>query len=124
MRKVAKQLERVGGGGKAYRYGGEEFAILFPGCVPKEVLTNFEQLRASIEDVKFGLRAKDRPLEKPEHSKANGKSPKKVSVTVSIGAAGRGDRRSAPSEVITFADRALYGAKKAGRNRVVVSNGR
>ncbi len=123
LRKVAAQLERVGGGGKAYRYGGEEFALVFPGRVPKEVRPILEQLRASIEEAKFVLRGKDRPKEKPENSKPKGRPPKKISVTVSIGAAGRSDGRSAPSEVITFADKALYRAKKAGRNKVSVSNG-
>ena len=124
LRKVAVQLERVGGGGTAYRYGGEEFALVFPGRVPKDVLQDLEQLRASIEESRFVLRGKDRPKEKPENPKPSRKSSNKVSVTVSIGAAGRSDRRSAPSEVITFADRALYRAKKAGRNTVKVSNGR
>ncbi|MBD3871636.1 MAG: GGDEF domain-containing protein, partial [Acidobacteria bacterium] len=31
LRMVATELQGVGGGGRAYRYGGEEFAILFPG---------------------------------------------------------------------------------------------
>ena len=123
LRKVAAQLERVGGGGMAYRYGGEEFALVFPGRVAKDVLPEFEQLRVSIEKVKFTLCRKDRPKEKPENVKSNGRVPKKVSVTVSIGAAGRSDARSAPSEVIGFADKALYGAKQAGRNAVMVSNG-
>ncbi len=118
LRKVASQLESVGGGGKAYRYGGEEFALLFPERDPGEVLSHLERVRVSIEDAKFALRGKDRPKEKPENPNSSPKPPKKVSVTVSIGAAGRSDHRSAPSEVITFADRALYQAKKAGRNRV------
>jgi diguanylate cyclase (GGDEF)-like protein len=118
LRKVASRLESVGGGGKAYRYGGDEFALLFPGRDPDEVMSHLERVRVSIEDAKFALRGKDRPKERPESLDSNRKPPKKVSVTVSIGAAGRSDHRSAPSEVITFADRALYQAKEAGRNRV------
>ena len=124
LRKVAVQLERVGGGGRAFRYGGEEFALVFAGRVPKDVLPDLEQLRVSIAEAKFALRGKDRPKEKPENPEPKRRVPKKVSVTVSIGAAGRSDRRSAPSEVVTFADRALYRAKKAGRNTVMVSNGK
>ncbi|MCH7775859.1 MAG: GGDEF domain-containing protein [Gemmatimonadetes bacterium] len=124
LRKVASQLESVGGGGKAYRYGGEEFALLFPGRDPGEVMSHLERVRISIEDAKFALRGKDRPKERPENPNSNRKPPKKVSVTVSIGAAGRSDHRSAPSEVISFADRALYQAKKAGRNKVKMANGR
>jgi diguanylate cyclase (GGDEF)-like protein len=42
-----------------------------------------------------------------------------VSVTVSIGVAERTDRNEYPEAVIKAADRALYRAKRAGRNRVV-----
>jgi diguanylate cyclase (GGDEF)-like protein len=41
-----------------------------------------------------------------------------VSVTVSIGVAGRNDRLDTPQSVIEAADRALYRAKDKGRNRV------
>jgi diguanylate cyclase (GGDEF)-like protein len=88
------------------------------------VSLHLEDLRGAIEREKFALRGKDRPKELPEGPKPKGKPPKKVSVTVSIGAAGRSDQRSAPSEVITFADRALYQAKREGRNRVQVVNGK
>jgi diguanylate cyclase (GGDEF)-like protein len=124
LRKVAARLGRVSGGGKAFRYGGEEFALLFAGKDPKDVSPHLEDLRKGIEDEKFALRGKDRPKERPEGPRPKGRPPKKVSVSVSIGAAGRTDGRSAPSEVIMFADRALYQAKKAGRNRVKVVNGK
>jgi GGDEF domain-containing protein len=124
LRKVASQMRGVGGGGKAFRYGGEEFALLFPGKDPKDVSSHLEDLRAAIEEQKFALRGKDRPKQRPDGPQPKGRPPKKVSVTVSIGAAGRSDGRSAPSEVITFADRALYQAKQEGRNRVQVVNGR
>lgn len=121
LRKVAAQLERIGGGGKAFRYGGEEFALVFAGKSQDEVLPHLEAVRAGIADEKFALRGKDRPKVKPENPKPSRRPPKRVAVTVSIGAASRNDARSAPSEVITFADRALYRAKKAGRNRVKVA---
>ncbi len=123
LRKVASQMGRVGGGGKAFRYGGEEFALLFPGKDPKDVFSHLEDLRVAVEAEKFALRGRDRPKECPEGPTPKGRPPKRVSVTVSIGAAGRSDGRSAPSEVITFADRALYQAKEAGRNTVRVANG-
>jgi diguanylate cyclase (GGDEF)-like protein len=124
LRKVAAQLEQIGGGGKAFRYGGEEFALVFAGKSQDEVFPHLEALRAGIADEKFALRGKDRPKVKPEKPRPSRKPPKRVSVTVSIGAASRSDARSAPSEVITFADQALYRAKKAGRNRVKVAKAR
>jgi diguanylate cyclase (GGDEF)-like protein len=41
-----------------------------------------------------------------------------VSVTISIGVAERNERLLTPEEVIQAADKALYRAKRAGRNRV------
>jgi diguanylate cyclase (GGDEF)-like protein len=43
-----------------------------------------------------------------------------VLVTVSIGVAGREENRRKPDEVVKAADQALYRAKDAGRNRVVM----
>jgi len=42
-----------------------------------------------------------------------------VSVTVSIGVADRDDRGTDPQQVLKAADKALYRAKSAGRNRVM-----
>jgi len=55
-----------------------------------------------------------------EGSKRRGAGPpdKMLSVTVSIGAAGRSESAPTPHHVIKAADEALYRAKKAGRNRV------
>jgi len=118
LRLVAVQLQRVGGGGNAFRYGGEEFAVLFPGKSEEEVLPHLERLRKNVEEVAFTLRGAARPADKPETPVPTPSPGKQVSVTVSIGVAERADRRSAPSEVLGFADAALYRAKKAGRNRV------
>lgn len=124
LRMVAAELERVGGGGTPYRYGGEEFALLFPGKFAEEVVPHLERVRESIESATFTLRGGGRPKRRPENPKPRRNAKRKrVSVTVSIGAAGRSDRRSAPSEVASFADRALYRAKKTGRNRVKVAGG-
>jgi diguanylate cyclase (GGDEF)-like protein len=47
------------------------------------------------------------------------RSPEKtLSVTVSIGVAGPEDQHATPAEVLRAADKALYRAKEAGRNRV------
>ena len=60
LRMVASRLARVTGGGQAYRCGGEEFAIVFPGKTTKDVLEHLEQLRASIEASSFRLRGNDK----------------------------------------------------------------
>ncbi|MFZ0760222.1 MAG: GGDEF domain-containing protein, partial [Candidatus Sulfotelmatobacter sp.] len=42
LRLVASRLARASGGGQAYRCGGEEFAILFPGKTTTEVMEHLE----------------------------------------------------------------------------------
>ena len=44
LRLVATNLARVTGGGQAYRCGGEEFTILFPGKTTPEVVDHLEQI--------------------------------------------------------------------------------
>ena len=122
LRMVASKLRGVSGGGKAYRYGGEEFAVLFRGKSLKEVRPTLEALRETIEATPFILRGRRRPRAKPtEQTSSPGagrKARKYVSVTVSIGVAERVDPKEDPRDVIKAADEALYRAKGAGRNRV------
>lgn len=117
LRMVAARLAKVSGGGKAYRYGGEEFTVLFPKLGKKAALPHLEALRESIEQSGFAVRGKDRPKQKPESPKRP-EQIKKVSVTVSIGVSERSATRATPEEVVKAADKALYKAKKNGRNRV------
>lgn len=120
LRKVAATLARVEGGGKAFRYGGEEFTIVFPGMDRDQALDHLERLRAAVAASAFALRGRMRPARKPESSNKTGKPGKKANVTVSIGVAERSEQLDNPYQVIKAADRALYRAKKAGRNRVAV----
>jgi diguanylate cyclase (GGDEF)-like protein len=119
LRMVAGRLGSVSGGGKAFRYGGEEFAILFPGKNRAECIPHLEKLRETIRDTSFTLREADRPRRKPKTPRAARTPARTIRVTVSIGAADRSTRHPEPEEVIKAADRALYRAKKAGRDRVV-----
>jgi diguanylate cyclase (GGDEF)-like protein len=120
LRYVAAHLAAVGGGGRAFRYGGEEFTILFPGKTVDEALEHLEALRAGIADAKFAIRAQGRPKKRPEKPKKPGPI-KSVSVTVSLGACERDpdsdDLRDAHA-VMEKADKRLYKSKKDGRNRV------
>ena len=122
LRMVAGQLARVHGGGKTYRYGGEEFTILFPGKSRDEVIFYLEEIRTAVGDARFAVRGKGRPKERPEGSgnKSAGSKvvTKRLSVTVSIGVADSMGKEPTPDAVLKMADKALYRAKRAGRNRV------
>lgn len=119
LRMVAGELQRVKGGGRAYRYGGEEFAVLFPAAALPAAREALEDVRASIAARRFALRAPDRPRKKPDPPRAPKRPTHQITVSVSIGlAASTGERRD-PEAVLRAADRALYRAKSDGRNRLV-----
>jgi diguanylate cyclase (GGDEF)-like protein len=138
---VASRLSRVSGGGEAFRVGGEEFSILFAGKSMKEVVPHLDSLRSVVEESRFkvrstperrsaprgaGRRTEDkqstarrkpgRPRNLPAEASIGG-----LSVTVSIGVAEPGPKIQGVEQVIQAADKALYRAKKAGRNRVEMS---
>jgi diguanylate cyclase (GGDEF)-like protein len=86
------------------RYGGEEFLVILPETAAQEAAALAEKIRGSIEmrGVALGLRSASSPL------------------TVSIGVSGYSAERATPEAVISAADDCLYGAKRNGKNRVVV----
>ena len=116
LRMVAGRLARVRGGGRAFRYGGEEFTIVFPGTSLREALPVLETVREEIEAAPFILRQPGRPRRKPKKSVAGGG--RKLTVTVSIGAAQHTPRLAEADAILRAADKALYRAKDEGRNRV------
>jgi len=118
LRMVAARLSAVRGGGRAFRYGGEEFALLFPGCSVEETLPVLERLREDVELSEFSLRGRFRPRKKPTRPRTKKTAAGKLRVTVSIGAAERGGALKEPGQVLKAADQALYRAKKRGRNQV------
>jgi diguanylate cyclase (GGDEF)-like protein len=117
---VARKIAAVGGGSKPYRYGGEEFTVLFPGKGIKDAIPHLEALRQAIADYKMALRASDRPrlAESAQRTRGAFRAAKSVSVTISIGVAERTERLATPDAVVKAADKALYRAKKMGRNQV------
>ena len=117
LRMVASQLQDVGGGGKAYRYGGEEFTILFPDRTAAEAFPAVDRLRALIDGDTFEIRRRDR-RGNTDNATGTTTSTGGISVTVSAGIAECRERGRSPMEIIKSADEALYEAKRAGRNRV------
>jgi len=116
LRMVGARLAEIGGGGRAFRYGGEEFAVLFPGKGVDEASVHVETLRRAIEAVSFTLRGPHRPRARPEFpSPPTGR--RQIAVTVSIGLAGA-ESHGSPVAAVRAADQALYRAKQSGRNQV------
>jgi diguanylate cyclase (GGDEF)-like protein len=117
---VAALLARVGGGGRPFRYGGEEFTILFPGKNLQEVQPHLEKLREAVAEAGFKVRSADRADKNPSDRRKSKESAKKVSLTISIGMAQRDAAKKTSQAVIKAADQALYRAKEGGRNRVSI----
>ena len=118
LRMVASELDRTGGGGRAFRYGGEEFVVVFRGLTAREAARHVDGVRVAIADRGFAVRSKARPARKPNRRARTGGG-RRVQVTVSIGVASPGARRPDPGDVLRAADKAMYRAKNAGRNRVM-----
>jgi diguanylate cyclase (GGDEF)-like protein len=85
------------------RYGGEEFLVVMPGRQTEMARAIAEQIRVAVETA---------DLQHQERS---------VRLTVSIGVATRLSHEQAPNPAVERADKALYAAKRAGRNRVSVA---
>ncbi|MDH1629047.1 GGDEF domain-containing protein [Pseudomonas mosselii] len=121
LRLVASRLSKVTGGGRAYRYGGEEFALVFAGKTAEECLPHLESVREMIANYAIQLRDQNsRPQDDSTGRQRRGAGANTtVSVTISIGVAERQVEHRNPDEVLKSADQALYSAKGAGRNCVM-----
>ncbi|BAN52253.1 MULTISPECIES: GGDEF domain-containing protein [Pseudomonas] len=122
LRLVASRLSKVTGGGRAYRYGGEEFALVFAGKTAEECVPHVEAVREVIANYVMHLRDQSsRPQDDTSgRQRRAGNSGGTVSVTISIGVAERQVDHRNPEAVLKSADQALYSAKGAGRNCVMV----
>ena len=92
-----RQLDIIG------RYGGEEFVVLLPETSLQKAMEVAERLRAGVEALKVETAVGE------------------LDVTVSIGVALATSQTDSIAALINEADRALYKAKRAGRNKVVLS---
>ncbi len=121
LKLVAARINQGKGSGSAYRYGGEEFAIIYNGKTVDQCFDQLDSLRHSVADYLLIIRD-----QKARKKSAKNDAPKRgatrekagVNVTISIGVAERSEQLDTPEAVLTAADKALYKAKQAGRNRV------
>lgn len=122
LRFVASFLRNIPNG-KAYRFGGEEFAVICENASNDLFFSSMEELRKAIASRKFILRGSDRPKLKPEAGVRSRKTTQNtgITITVSIGIAAAGESHFTPEDVLDDADGALYRAKRAGRNCIKVS---
>ncbi|MEZ9893169.1 GGDEF domain-containing protein [Vibrio lentus] len=123
LKLVARILRETTGGAKAYRYGGEEFTIIFKGKNTEQVKEHLQVLISEIQNYDMIIRnTHDRPDDHEvgmQKRGKNGKPTKVVNVTVSIGLSDSTTTKQ-PEEVLKLADNALYKAKETGRNKLCV----
>ena len=100
LKGVAQILLKRVRGGSAFRYGGEEMAVLMPKTDAEGAAQVAERLRKGIDAHKIGG----------------------VKVTASFGVAEIDETMRDPGDLVERADVALYKAKESGRNRVVTSH--
>jgi diguanylate cyclase (GGDEF)-like protein len=88
------------------RYGGEEFALILPGATTETAAAVAERVRAAVAAMQL-----------PHEGAGSGAI---VTISVGVASAVPGDAQSA-RRLIEVADRHLYAAKQAGRNRVMAN---
>ena len=85
--------------------GGEEFLVICPDVQPEQVFRYAERLRIKVADLLF----------------SDYVSGKKFRLTVSIGGASKTAKMLNAEVLLQLADKRLYAAKEAGRNRTVAA---
>ncbi len=115
LKMIAGRLSNVRGGGRVFRHGGEEFAILFRRRSAAEVLPVVDSLREAVAGAEFLFRESRLKTGADAQKVVSGKA---VKITISIGFADRTEARPTPESVLNAADEALYQAKASGRNCV------
>ncbi len=89
---------------RAFRYGGEEFAVILPSAEVSESIMIAERIRGRVSETLFL---------KGNHD---------LKTTISIGVATCPGNARSSEELVNLADQALYQAKKSGKNVVIVSS--
>lgn len=107
LKQVARVMQRYSGSASVYRYGGEEFTLLFKGRGIEHAEVVLEQIREEIHLQRLDVSTETKH--------------KEVSVSVSMGLAFV-NTGEAPNDVLKRADQALYQAKRKGRNKVILAS--
>ena len=127
LRIVARTLEDVFGK-RVFRYGGEEFCAVLRRSGLDAAMAEAELARKGVEAIDFRIRRRKRP-ESPGgrflsaafarlRLRSRSRGGERVPITLSAGVAERSSRSTTRAAALAEADKALYRAKKAGRNRV------
>lgn len=88
----------------AYRYGGEELALLLPEAEEKDAIAIADRIRRKIEELEI-----------------TGEKGETLKITLSAGVVSYTPQYNSIEDMISQADQFLYQAKRSGRNRVVPS---
>ena len=106
LRAIGKVLEgAIRGGDIASRFGGEEFVVILPNASLSDTEMRAEAIRQDVKNLVAPSSGSLFP-----------------SVTMSVGVAAFPDHGQTSEELLAAADRALYRAKAAGRDRVAVAD--
>lgn len=119
LKMLAGQLQKLKHG-SAFRFGGEEFCLIYAKAPNTEIEQRLDRLREQIADYQLQLR--EHRLGKESRKVAKQKKTG-LSITVSMGVACFDQAQDDFEKVLKRADDALYKAKKQGRNRVVFDSG-
>lgn len=112
LRRVADIIaESVRSFDRVARYGGEELAVILPEASEEQAMLVAERIRTNVAQ---------RPLEVDLGGANAGQPPIRVTVSIGIGCTNVAHERT-PEQLIRVADRALYAAKRCGRNRSMIS---
>jgi diguanylate cyclase (GGDEF)-like protein len=120
LKMIAARLRRLRRG-QAFRYGGEEFAVVFAGRAAALAEEELEQFRSQLADTPFVVRREPRQNKTSRRGSAAPAARRhKTHVTASIGLALAGRDGRTPADVLAAADKALYKAKQGGRNQTCI----
>lgn len=99
---ITEIAQQNSGGGRVFRIGGDEFAILFAGWEREQAFLAMEQIRRLVEQLKLQTQ--------------EGETVEKISVSCGVAAFPVDGRTQV--ELVRKADQALYRAKVSGRNQI------
>lgn len=128
LRMVASQMKQAAKGASLFRYGGEEFTLVFKGQDEATALPVAEKIREAVAAYPMRIRDKDRPedTDKGRKQRTSGRKKKQdsevVQVCISIGLCQKTEQHSHSRDVLKQADESLYMAKNQGRNRTVAAH--